>query len=239
MEEENKEPTVSEISIEEDQDHADTYVVKIDNKFFINVTVCDFYPEEGKLREWIREIQAIYGKKNRRNLIVGFSALCSNGNANNGRRSKGNRVEKENPYELLQLCVGSHCLLMELCPYRRFPRVVKEFLYDNRTIVVGVGIERIAEKLEKDREEDGLVIRKRVELRKEAEKLFPGNNFEKFSLEELGMAVFGGEVGFAKPKNIRWWDFRTTGDHARKLTKQMIKYACAEAFLACKMGQFC
>ena len=124
---------------------------------------------------------------------------------------------------------------MEVCHFRSMPRVVRDFLYDNRTVVVGVGIEQIAKKLEKEKEDDGLIIRKRVELRKEADKFFPGNNFERCSLEELAKVVLGGEVVFVKPKKMKWWDDQRNG-YRRELSKEMIKYASVEAFLACKMG---
>ena len=129
---------------------------------------------------------------------------------------------------------------MEVCHFRSMPRVVRDFLYDNRTVVVGVGIEQIAKKLEKEKEDDGLIIRKRVELRKEADKFFPGNNFERCSLEELAEVVLGGEVVLVKPKKMKWWDDQRTefafGYGHHKHSKEMIKYASAEAFLACKIG---
>ncbi|KAK8572323.1 hypothetical protein V6N13_047927 [Hibiscus sabdariffa] len=68
---------------------AHTYVVSIDNRLFINVTVSDAdVVVDSKIREWVHGIQAIYGKKNRRNLIVGLSALSSRPFAN-GSNSKG------------------------------------------------------------------------------------------------------------------------------------------------------
>ncbi|KAK8572324.1 hypothetical protein V6N13_047928 [Hibiscus sabdariffa] len=126
---------------------------------------------------------------------------------------------------------------MELYSYCPLPRALKDFLYDNKTVVVGVGIEKMAAKLEKDRKEDGLIIRKRVELREEAEKLFPGNKLEKCSLEELAMVVvLRGEVNFVKPKKMKWHEAHETGKFCSSLSKEMIKCASVEAFLACRMG---
>ncbi|GMI78389.1 hypothetical protein like AT2G36110 [Hibiscus trionum] len=209
MEEENK---VSEISIEKDEKLPKTYVVSIDNKLFLNVTVSESDVLDSRIREWVLGVQAIYGKKNRRNLIVG-----------------------ETPYDMLQLCVGTHCLVMELYSYCPLPRVFKDFLYDNKTVVVGVGIEKIATKLEKDRKDDRLIISRRVELREEAEKLFPGNKLEKCSLEELAKVVLRGEVNFVKPKKMTWSEVSAMGRDTH-LTKELIKCASVEAFLACRMG---
>ncbi|XVF36973.1 hypothetical protein REPUB_Repub19eG0104900 [Reevesia pubescens] len=242
MEGENIERTTSIISVQTDQELPDVHqhVVTIDNKFFITVIETK---SESKLREWIRGIQAIYGKKNRRNLIVGLVATYRQHYANSGCYHRPKVIEEnrgEKPYDLLQLCVGSHCLLTQICPYTPMPRVLKDFLYDNRTIVVGVGIEKIAKKLEKDRQDDGLMIRRRVELRNEAEKCFAGNNFERCSLEELAKVVLGGsddEVVFVKPKKIKWWGERIgQGFMYKSLSHEMIKYASVEAFLASKMG---
>ncbi|OMP08107.1 hypothetical protein COLO4_06773 [Corchorus olitorius] len=104
----------SEIWIEKEDD--DTFLVTIDNKFFITTTSTE---RQDTMGEWIRETQAIYGKKNKKGIIVGLSATSKENYANSGgywrRRSKDKGKEK--PYDLLQLCVGNHCLLVDMTNY--------------------------------------------------------------------------------------------------------------------------
>ena len=99
---------------------------------------------------------------------------------------------KDAPLELIQLCVGSHCLLYYLEPVNNYSykkrsihKLLKDFLYDSQITVVGVGIKEVVERLGKER---GLFTKSWVELRELAgaeEKCSKGNNFSRPKLAAL------------------------------------------------------
>lgn len=207
------------------------YTVTLGNKAITTTWV----RSESDLKEWIRMIQVVYGKRNRHDIVVGFSADRSCNYAN-GNYSYKKGSCKDDPFELLQLCVGCHCLLYNLegNDSNLCPRVLKDFFYDRHTIVVGVGIEKLVNKLQK--ENNGLLIPRLVELRElaGAETGGQGNDFSRYNLGKLANEVLGGEMGqFVKPNKMIWWE---QGNIWRFLSDDLVKYATVEAFLACEMG---
>ncbi|KAM3685563.1 hypothetical protein ACB094_11G129800 [Castanea mollissima] len=188
---------------------------------------------------WREEIREIYGKK--KNLVVGLCADTSHGYGRGFSNYKG--MAREAPFQLLQLCVGSHCLLYNLDDVnysrRSFTgtkhKVLKGFLYDKYTTVVGVGIKEVAQKLER---ETGVTIKNPVELRKlaEAEKSLKGNDVSGSKLADLAKRVLGEHMHFVKPKKTTWWSDKYDEYGDPLLSNDVIKYATVEAFLAYEIG---
>ncbi|KAI6690966.1 hypothetical protein NL676_027794 [Syzygium grande] len=139
---------------------------------------------------------------------------------------------KENsPYRLLQLCVGNHCLLFGLFTYGGpIPKVLKDFLYGG-TRVVGLGIDKMAEKLERDH---GFLIPQRVELRKLAmeDRACEGKDLSESNLEAMARAVLEGEVDVVRPSKMAW----LKDDISCEYSDDLIKYASVEAFTAQRIG---
>ncbi|XP_056164316.1 uncharacterized protein LOC115693606 [Syzygium oleosum] len=139
---------------------------------------------------------------------------------------------KENsPFRLLQLCVGNHCLLFGLFTYGGpIPKVHKDFLYGGAR-VVGLGIDKMAEKLERDH---GFLIPQRVELRKLAmeDRACEGKDLSECNLEAMARAVLNGEVDIVRP--LKMASFKD--DISREYSDDLIKHASVEAFRAQRIG---
>lgn len=106
--------------------------------------------------------------------------------------------QENSPYRLLQLFVGNHCLLLGLFTYGGpIPKILKEFLCGG-TRVVGLGIDKMAEKLERD---CGFLIPQRVELRILAleGRACEGKDLSRCNLEAMTRAVLEGEVDVVRP----------------------------------------
>jgi hypothetical protein len=221
-----------------DQNH---FTVTINNSFTIQTTYAQ--QEEGHkhqrhtdefiVKQWVREIKNLYHKKKRlsRPLVVGFSPDHSV-HYSNGNYSA--RKEKTAPFELLQFCIGGHCLLYE--PYderynARQPvcKALRELLSDNGTILVGVGMENVVEKIGYY----GLQISKTEDLRSLAEisKNVGLGFYRKYNLEKLAKVVLGEEWDVEKPTRIDWYN---VGEQILSVDK--VKYGTLEAFLAYEMG---
>ena len=133
-------------------------------------------------------------------------------------------------------------------------KVLKDFFYDRNTFVVGVGIEKVAAKLQKD---FGIIFNKCVELRgltSEPNKGLENKDFSQASVAELAKAVTGGEIDYVKPKRMSWWTvplrddnlawFRKRQrwdprDHYNRhefLSDDIVKHAAVEAFLVGYIG---
>ncbi|GMN45530.1 hypothetical protein TIFTF001_014735 [Ficus carica] len=216
-----------EITIEEFSKEPNEFIVRVDGRFTVNTTWAD---SDSDLKRWIQRIQKIY------------------------RRSL-----KDEPYELIQICVERHCVLRALnsmgCLYENwFPKPLKDFLHDNGVTVVGVGIDKLGEKMAKDY--GWLMPNRAVELRDLAAELRKGNmqgtannssedgdqtskiDFRRFGLARLARVVLGEEVNFVKPVKITWCNSNSQWNPYEpvRLTNDMIKYASVEAFLTSYMG---
>ncbi|KAK4572741.1 hypothetical protein RGQ29_030959 [Quercus rubra] len=158
-------------------------------------------------------------------IVVGLCADRIHGYT--GGRCKGKA--KDAPLELIQLCVGSHCLLYYLEPVNNYSykkrsihKLLKDFLYDSQITVVGVGIKEVVERLGKER---GLFTKSWVELRELAgaeEKCSKGNNFSRPKLAALAK----------EPDGLIWWSEM----YYDVLSNYVVMYATVEAFLPCRIG---
>ncbi|RVX15952.1 hypothetical protein CK203_005466 [Vitis vinifera] len=183
------------------------------------VTLWAWWDQE--VKEFIRQVRRIHGKRNTQDLIVGLwadhSANYSGGYSYYYDSKRGGG--KNRPLEVMALCVGHHCLLIELqggCSEGKVLRerkVLRDFLFDRHTVVVGVGTERLAKKLEEDY---GILI--------------PGG------LGELARVVLGEEVNYVRPTKIRW---RENQFDWGPFSNDLVKCSTAEAFLLLRWGLSC
>lgn len=96
---------------------------------------------------------------------------------------------------------------------------------------MGLGIEKIAEKLERDY---GIMIPQRVELRKLAmeDRACQGKDLGKFDLQGMARAVLEGEVDVVRPSKMAWLKDGISNEYSDDL----IKYASVEAFTVQRIG---
>ncbi|EXB60132.1 hypothetical protein L484_013397 [Morus notabilis] len=240
-----------EVTIQEVPGEHNEFVVRVAARFTITATWAE---DDSDIKRWIQRIQKIYRPKNRRrSLVVGLCADRSLNYANGTHVSHSTGVSlKDHPYELLQICVGNHCVMCTMdstiCSWggKWFPKALKDLLHDGGVTVVGVGIDKFGKKMEKDY--GWMMPNKAVELRDLAAQL-RGNNgtpnnpdgqttrdFSRFGLARLARAVLGEEVNFVKPNRITWCNSHWIPCYPQRLTKDMIKYASVEAFLTSYMG---
>ncbi|KAF8011120.1 hypothetical protein BT93_J1667 [Corymbia citriodora subsp. variegata] len=242
MESQKEEMKAMEVQIEKDPNRKHAFDVIIGDRFFLSVTVVGGPGGDPIAKDWVQQVHKSHRKgKKGEATIVGISAERSRTYANAPYRPyKLTPGSKDNPYDLLQLCAGSQCLLYELDPSHPIPKALKDFIHDSR--IFGVGMEAMAKELER---EFGLTMRKPVELRKVAEKskeIEVGYvDFRRKNLAQLARIVLGGEAEVvARPRKMKWWIEDKYGpgpwDYELRLSDELIKHASIDAFLACKMG---
>ncbi|XP_048130777.1 uncharacterized protein LOC115736133 [Rhodamnia argentea] len=224
-----------EVTIRSTAKFRDHYEISLGEKISLTTTVVrdqDYKLSEPVVREWVNGVRRMCGnkKRNAQQILVGLSASHSIGYANGYLERKGSNKENS-PYRLLQLCVGNHCLLFGLFTYGGpIPKVLKDFLYGG-TRVVGLGIDKMADKLERDY---GFLIPQRVELRKLAmeDGACEGRDLSKCDLEAVARAVLEGKVDVARPSKMSWFKDGVGCEYSDDL----IKYASIEAITAQRIG---
>ncbi|KAJ1689624.1 hypothetical protein LUZ63_013779 [Rhynchospora breviuscula] len=132
----------------------------------------------------------------------------------------------ENPVALLQLCVGSRCLLFQLLHCERIPDKLYEFFLDSRYRFVGSDIKKDLEKLE---DQYGLMAGSCWDdLRKLAENMgrpdLKGASLKKLMEEFVGLQL---EKSF--------W-IRTSDWSRQVLDLQQIEYGALDAFASYQVG---
>uniref|UniRef100_M1DYU2 3-5 exonuclease n=1 Tax=Solanum tuberosum TaxID=4113 RepID=M1DYU2_SOLTU len=134
------------------------------------------------------------------------------------------------PFELLQICVDNHCLFYDLDRYGKYPLFLWKLLSDNKTIVVGLGIEQVVKKLEKDY---NMKISKWVDLRDKAREMATfGEIANNCSVEKLANKVLGEEWHVNKPSTMEWFN----SQYDCLLSDEKVKFGSLEAFLAYRMA---
>ncbi|KAJ4787637.1 hypothetical protein LUZ62_038883 [Rhynchospora pubera] len=133
----------------------------------------------------------------------------------------------QNPVALLQLCVGSRCLLFQLLHCGRIPDNLHQFFLDNRYRFVGVDVKKDLEKLE---EQFGLIAGSCWnDLRKLAEEKTGRSDLKQADLKTLLEEFVGLYLGKS------FWT-RTSDWGTQVLDLEQIEYAAFDAFASCQVG---
>ncbi|KAF8011118.1 hypothetical protein BT93_J1665 [Corymbia citriodora subsp. variegata] len=155
MESQKEEMKAMEVQIEKDPNRKHAIDVIIGDRFFLSATVAGGPGGDPIPKDWVQQVHKWHRKgKKGEAIVVGISAERSRSYAKAPYRPSGS---KDNPYDLLQFCAGSQCLLYELDPSHPIPKVLKDLIHDSR--IFGVGMEAMAKELER---EFGLTMRKPV-----------------------------------------------------------------------------
>ncbi|KAL5699576.1 exodeoxyribonuclease I [Ranunculus cassubicifolius] len=132
-----------------------------------------------------------------------------------------NPSSRSNRVATLQLCVGSRCLIFQICRANGIPRVLRNFLSDGRATFVGVRNYSDAELLYRDYK---LEVKHVLELGSVA-------GCRGFSMERLASLVLEFD-GVRKSESVgrSEWD-------QRELDDDQVEYACVDAFISFEIGR--
>lgn len=162
---------------------------------------------------WIRNIRSTY---NGQQIIVGLDSEW-----------RPNHVPIfSNKTAVLQLCIGTKCLVLQLFYLDNIPQSLRSFLGDANVTFVGVEVARDAAKL---RDEYGLPYARVADVRELAMKRWPFMFNRKPGLKDIALKVVN--LSMPKPKNVCRSDWQS-----RVLDDLQIEYACIDAYASYRIG---
>ncbi|CAM8988374.1 unnamed protein product [Rhodiola kirilowii] len=212
------------------------YVVSA-GEIALDVTVITWH-HQADLNRWLRRVRWLYGQKDNKKckIVVGINARKS---INCVGGSRGARKGKVMHHELLQICIGQHCLIIEIEPYgavrRSLKAFFKVFFQDDRFMFVGLGIKDIAGQLYRDYKytdyDNMAIIPKPVDLKELA--AYAGEELKdlvrrKCSLEMLVQHVLG--VDYEKPKTLAWYG------EGYEFSEELIMWSSVDVYLMTMIG---
>ncbi|MBA0818685.1 hypothetical protein Gohar_019528, partial [Gossypium harknessii] len=142
------------------------------------------------------------------------------------------------PYELLHICIGSHCLLYHLNAPDLYkpPKFLAHFLSDPEVIVVGMGIKDKSSHLEKDFQ---VKIKNAVDLNELAVKGMKRDELDlgRYDLDRLAKAVLGKHMDVLRPgRKIEWFKRKRPYYHSAELNDEKVMFTTADAYLCYRIG---
>ncbi|GKA72328.1 Werner syndrome-like exonuclease [Tanacetum coccineum] len=164
---------------------------------------------------WISQTQQLNNHPN--NNIVGLDIEW--------RPNQSRNVE--NPVAIIQLCVGTRCLIFQILHCPNVPKSLKDFLSNTSYTFVGVGIESDVEKLIGDY---NLSVGKMLDLRVLASEVYGVKELKNSGIKDLGFRVLGREIKKPKSVTMSRWDNEW-------LVPTQVQYACVDAFLSYEIGR--
>ncbi|OMO82158.1 hypothetical protein COLO4_23199 [Corchorus olitorius] len=176
----------------------------------IETTVTD---QASVVDAWISNIRSMY---NGQQLIVGLDSEWRP----NFRKYQNNKTA------ILQLCIETKCLIIQLFYLEHIPRSLRSFLRDPKVTFVGVEVARDAAKLSI---EYGLQCHRTVDVRELAMNSWPSNFNRNPGLKDLASTV----VGLSMPKQKR---VTMSNWQSRVLDPLQTEYACIDAYASYRIG---
>ncbi|KAJ8634153.1 hypothetical protein MRB53_027489 [Persea americana] len=210
----------------------DNYVVSICDDHSIYPTVATGYHSDAIIADWVAEIQRIF-HGHRFFLLVGVRLDRQHNKLSSSSFNRQPQHKKKDPddrpYTVLTLCVGSHCIVIFIGPEdEKLPKPFRYFMQNPGVFFVGVDMEKKRRKLAKDR---GFLLPQVLDLLPYAKKSL-GKKISPGGMHNVAEEVLGEKYGVEKPEMVRVSNYEY-GD----LTKEQVKYACIEAFLAFEVGK--
>ncbi|KAI3881978.1 hypothetical protein MKW92_030738 [Papaver armeniacum] len=146
---------------------------------------------------------------------------------------KSAAYDNQAPIAILKLCVGSwyssRCLIFQISRCDQLPKSLHEFLGDDNLRFVGLDIESVARKLEK---EFDLSVKRAVDVRDLIAENHPDKEKEVKSLDLMGLAKM-----VLRSKEIeRPRDVIVSNWNQKYLTQPQIMYAVVDAYVTFKIG---
>ncbi|KAK6286004.1 hypothetical protein POUND7_012183 [Theobroma cacao] len=127
---------------------------------------------------------------------------------------------------VLQLCIETKCLILQLFYLDYIPQSLKSFLQDPNVTFVGVEVERDAAKL---RDEYGLQCARIADVRELTMNRWPLLFHRKPGLKDIAYQVLG--LSMPKPMHVSHSDWQSS-----VLDCSQIEYACIDAYASYKIG---
>ncbi|PIA60896.1 hypothetical protein AQUCO_00300425v1 [Aquilegia coerulea] len=235
------ERTETEVSNIEDRywsrskERYELFTVEINSKRILTLyTACD-----SVMKKWISEVQKLYRKnKNTFPLIV---SLCVDSESMNYYYSR-KRLSNNPPYNVIALCIGSHCLLYSLpegfyydksYDVKDIPKPLQEFLADSKAIFVGMDIGDVSKKLEKDQM---LKVERCVDIRRLGEEVlgYPIWHMKEFSFDEIVKKMLDKRMEIERLEICdNWYDLESK---QYDINKEYVKYLTVDAFFVYEMA---
>ncbi|KAL5700638.1 exodeoxyribonuclease I [Ranunculus cassubicifolius] len=206
-----------------------------------------------QMKKWISDVQKSFLKKKNHPLVIGMFV-------DRDRDHRWGRQRSEDPYAHLILCIGHHCLVYCLPDYsyknyhrndpdsvpeiEPAPRVLQDFMADPNVIVVGLNMNEICEKLEKDHQ---LKIARSVDVWKLAYKVLGFRTVTKLSKTDDPIVAYtrslvDKSMDVVKPKKIDMWtdpedsNKRPYQGHTYDINRDYIKFRTVDAYFAHLIG---
>ncbi|KAL3573140.1 hypothetical protein D5086_027044 [Populus alba] len=211
--------------------HYNGYNVHVENHRILTViSGCDL-----TVSKWIKHVSKTNNdsasSSSKKSLIVGVSTdkQCISGSKSS---------ENYSPYNILQLCVGSHCLIYHLphpeCYYTC--KSLRDFFSNPKVIAVGVNIKPVAKQLEKEFE---IKFEKVIDVHELAVKKIGQElldlNLSKFDLDNMAKALLGKHMDVVRPEEKAEWSSNTPYCMYYEYHEQ-VKLATVDAYLCFLMG---
>ncbi|XP_020098435.1 Werner Syndrome-like exonuclease [Ananas comosus] len=136
-------------------------------------------------------------------------------------------VSDNYPIALLQLCVGSDCLIYQLLHRdAAHPPELENFFKDPRFCFVGDAVNEHADRL---LSEQGLLVRNTVDLADAVAERLRRPELRSARLDRLMREVMGAEIEMPEDVRLSSWQQRVLQPH-------QVAYACADAFISYQIG---
>ncbi|XWS36081.1 hypothetical protein CRYUN_Cryun20dG0053300 [Craigia yunnanensis] len=162
---------------------------------------------------WVCNIRSIY---NGQQIIVGLDSEW-----------RPNVISAlSNKTAVLQLCIDTKCLILQLFYLDYIPQSLRSFLQDTNVTFVGVEVARDAAKL---RDEYGLRCACVADVRELAMNRWPFMFYRKPGLKDIAFKVVS--LSMPKPKHVCRSDWQS-----RVLDSLQLEYACIDAYASYRIG---
>ncbi|AEC09207.1 putative DNA helicase [Arabidopsis thaliana] len=185
--------------------HENRYIDFFGERLIVTVT-----HTTSTIRRWIHSIRFFSRLRSSHPLVVGLDVQWTPGGS-------------DPPPDILQLCVGNRCLIIQLSHCKRIPEVLRSFLEDETITFVGVWNSQDQGKLERFRHQ--LEIWRLLDIRHYLPTRLLNSSFEKIVEECLGYK------GVRKDKEICMSNWG-----ARSLSHDQIVQASDDVYVCCKLG---
>lgn len=216
----------------------DLYTVHVDSKRILTVSTHD----DGIATKWLNEVL--------RSTASNTKPLNPNGTFKSDSIFVGLVADSENewngpgclrdyPYELLTLCVGSHCLMYHLPfpQHNETPKLVKAFFQNPRVVVLGTDMANVAKKLKKL---NGIEIRNAVDLNELSIQGLKRDDLDlgRYNLDRLAMTVLGKHFDVIRPekKLYDWWTYVKDSYEGERLCDEKVKFSTVDTYLCLVIG---
>lgn len=185
--------------------HENRYIDFFGERLIVTVT-----HTTSTIRRWIHSIRFFSRLRSSHPLVVGLDVQWTPGGS-------------DPPPDILQLCVGTRCLIIQLSHCKYVPDVLRSFLEDQTITFVGVWNSQDKDKLERFHHQ--LDIWRLVHIRHYLHPLLLSSSFETI------VKVYLGHEGVTKDKELCMSNWG-----ARSLSHDQIVQASHDVYVCCKLG---